>query len=138
MSVALNAAPWRWPPHCILGLGLADDPIPLVPPDGFAGLAGCSIMNARTRAAMKAIPDWELLAFFLMGPDLVYAPESRDWAGEQESQLTTVRRAARAAAKDGDTTRYLELLAETRRRWRRVVQRSIGYKLPRQAPVLWL
>lgn len=120
-----------------MGLGLPDDPIPIWPPASFRGLADAAIMTARSKWAMKTIPDWELLAFFAMGPDLVFDLESRKWSEAQDGELTTVRRAARAAAAEGDQARYFALLSETRLRWRRLVQRSIGFKLPRQAPVMW-
>lgn len=130
-------SPWRMPPNNICGLGLADDPIPIVPPEGFAGMAGSAIMRARTRAAMKEIPDWELLACFLTGPELVFSLPRLQWAREQESRLTTLRRLARACAEDGDRRRFEKTLHAARFRWRVLVERSVGYKLPRRPPVVW-
>ncbi len=44
---------------------------------------------------MKNIPDWELLACFLRAPDLVFAPEDRNWFRERWPRLVTLRQAAR-------------------------------------------
>jgi hypothetical protein len=131
-----NFTPWTLAPHHIAGLGSSDDPIPIVPPEGYVE-GGAAIYRARTKEALKTIPDWELLAYFLRGPDLVFLKHDRTWHLERWKRLYELRRAARQAAKDGDPKRYARLLGATRFRWRVLVQRSVGIRLMGGQVVLW-
>jgi hypothetical protein len=126
---------WSRPPHCFLGLGSPDDPIPLVPPADFAGKP--RLYLARTKADMKNIPDWELLTYFLRGPDLVFARADEFWFRERWERFYRLRRAARKAAADGSRVQFDRLVSALRFRWRVLVQRSIGLRLMGGEVIRW-
>ncbi len=114
------------PPSCFLGLGDPAAPIPIYPPANFNGTPALYI--AQTKAAMKEIPDWELLTCFLRGPDLVFADCDRTWFRERWERLYRLRREARKVARDGSRPQFERLVTAIRFRWRVLVQRSIGLR----------
>jgi hypothetical protein len=127
MSRPAGFTRWSLAPHHIAGLTPPDAVIPIEPPTNYApGTA--EIFRARSKVAMKAIPEWELLAYFLRAPELVFAQQDRTWFRERWARLVKLRAEARLAAIDGSRKRYERLVHATRFRWRVLVQRSIGLR----------
>lgn len=136
MSRPAGFTEWSLAPHHIAGLTPADAVIEVRPPANYTE-DSAAIFLATTKDAMKNIPDWELLAFFLRAPDLVFAPEDRTWFRERWGRLVELRQAARKAATDGSRERFDRLMHATRFRWRVLVQRSIGRRLMGGRVVRW-
>ncbi len=136
MPTPIGRTAWTLAPHHIAGLGSADDPIPILPPAGYQ-VGAAAIFTARTKPAMKVIPDWELIAYFLRAPDLVFAPTDSHWYRERWAAFVKVRQAVRLAAKDGDARRFLRLLNVLRYRWRQLVERSTGLRYMGGGVVSW-
>lgn len=59
--------------------------------------------------------------------NLVYAPRDREWATREEGDLEALRAKARTVS---DPAALAELAGEARIRWRRMVERSVGFQRP--------
>jgi hypothetical protein len=138
MSRPAGFSPWSLAPFHIIGAGLVDDPIPIVPPPNYDPEGeGADIFRARSKAQFKALPDWEILVTLLRAPHLVFFAHDKAWHREQWDRLCELRKNARRAAKDGDQVRFTRLVGAVRFRWRLLVQRSKGYQVMGGRVFLW-
>jgi hypothetical protein len=79
---------------------------------------------------MKAVPDWELISLLDGGPFLKFDVDVDAERSLELEQLNELRAKALkiADAAEPDMPKLRELVAECRWRWRRLVERSIGYQ----------